>query len=165
MTEHRIGDITITPYDAQRDGEWVKVMVGEIWGGAGDDLMEQQFGVIGERPWREWLSESVLSYLQADGARSFVAERNGEMIGFCSYVIDEDRGLGTVGYNGVAREHQGSGFGSGMLDFVLAQIRAEGMEYAAVIVADNAEHAPARRNYEKHGFCKLSGFQYMVQKL
>jgi len=165
MTEHRIGDITIRPYDAQRHAERVKVMVGEIWGGAGDALMEEQFGVIGGRPWQEWLSESVLSYLQDDGARSFVTERNGEMIGFCSYVIDEDRSLGTVGYNGVARDHQGEGIGSAMLDFVLSEIRAEGMEYAAVIVADNEEHVPARRNYEKHSFRRLSGFQYMVQKL
>ena len=54
---------------------------------------------------------------------------------------------------------------SAMLDFVLSGIRAEGMEYAGVIVADNEEHLPARRNYEKHGFRKLTGYHYMVQKL
>ena len=26
------------------------------------------------------------------------------------------------------------------------------------------EHAPARRNYESHGFQRLTGFHYMVQK-
>ena len=92
---------------------------------------------IRDRPWSEWLAGSVLSYLKADGTRSFVAEHNEEVIGFCSYVIDEARSRGTVGYNGVARDQQGRGIGSAMLDFVLSGIRAEGMEYAGVIVADN----------------------------
>jgi ribosomal protein S18 acetylase RimI-like enzyme len=165
VTEHRIGDITIRPFDAERDAERVKVIVGEIWGGGDDALMEKEFGVIGGRPWCEWLLQSVLSYLQADEARSFVAEQNGDVIGFCSYVIDEARSRCTVGYNGVARNHQGLGIGSTMLDYVLSGIRAEGMEYVGVIVADNEEHLPARRNYEKHGFRRLTGYQYMVRKV
>lgn len=165
MTEHRIGDITIRPFDAERDSERVRVIVGEIWGGGDDALVEKEFGIIGGRPWSEWMSQSVLLYLQGDGTRSFVAERNGDVIGFCSYVIDDARKRGTVGYNGVARNHQGRGIGSAMLDFVMSRIRAEGMEYAAVIVADNEQHAAARRNYEKHGFHRLMGLYYMVQKL
>ncbi len=165
MTEHHIADITIRPFDAERDAERVQVIVGEIWGGGDDALMEKEFGVIGGRPWSEWLSGSVLSYLKADGTRSFVAEQNGDVIGFCSYVIDEARSRGTVGYNGVARDQQGRGIGSAMLDFVLSGIRADGMEYAGVIVADNEEHLPARRNYEKHGFRRLTGYHCMVQKL
>jgi ribosomal protein S18 acetylase RimI-like enzyme len=165
VTEHRIGDITIRPFDAERDSERVRVIVGEIWGGGDDALVEKEFGIIGGRPWSEWMSQSVLLYLQGDGTRSFVAERNGDVIGFCSYVIDDARKRGTVGYNGVARNHQGRGIGSAMLDFVMSRIRAEGMEYAAVIVADNEQHAAARRNYEKHGFHRLMGLYYMVQKL
>ena len=165
MTEHRIGDITIRPFDAQRDAERVRVIVGEIWGGGDDALIEKEFGVIGGKLWSEWLSEAILSYLQADGARSFVAERNGEVVGFCSYTIDDARKRGTVGYNGVARSHQGMGIGSAMLDFVMSGIKAEGMEYAVVLVADNEEHLPALRNYEKHGFRRFAGYHYMVQKL
>ena len=164
MTEHRVGDITIRPFDAERDAERLKVIVGEIWGGGGDALMEKQFGVIGGEHWTEWQARDVLSYLKADGARSFVAEQQGDVIGFCSYVIDEARSRGTVGYNGVALNHQGLGIGSAMLDFVLSRIKAEGMEYAGVIVADNKEHAPARRIYEKYGFSRLLGFHYLVQK-
>jgi len=155
----------IRPFDAERDSERVRVIVGEIWAGGDDALIEREFGLIGGKPWSEWLSRSVLAYLKADGAASFVAERKGEVIGFCSYVIDRERSRGTVGYNGVARNHQGLGIGSAMLDFVMSGIRAAGMEYAVVIVADNQEHAPARHNYHKHGFRRLTGYHYMVQKL
>jgi len=165
MTGDRLADIVIRPFDAERDAERIRVIVAEIWSGSEDALMEKEFGIIGGKPWSEWLSQSVLSYLKADGTRSFVAEHNGQVVGFCSYVIDEARSRGTVGYNGVAHDHQGRGIGSAMLDFVLSGMKAEGMKYAGVIVGDNEEHLPARRNYEKHGFRRLTGYQYMVQKL
>lgn len=165
MTEYRVGDITLRPFDAARDAERIKAMVGEIWSGGTDALIEKKFGVIGGAPWAEWQSRDVLPYLQADGARSFVAEQGGEVVGFCSYVIDEARSRGTVGYNGVAPTHQGLGIGSAMMGFVMSRIKAEGMEYAGVIVADNEEHAPARRVYEKYGFKNILGFHYMIQKL
>ena len=49
MTEQRIGDITIRPFDAERDSEPVEVVVGEIWSGGDDALIEKEFGVIGGR--------------------------------------------------------------------------------------------------------------------
>ena len=165
MTEHHMADITIRPLNMERDAEHVQRIVAEVWGTSEDALMEKEFGVIGGRHWSEWLSESVLSYLKADGARSFVAERKGDVVGFCSYAIDKARSRGTVGYNAVARNFQGLGIGSAMLDFVLSGMRAEGMKYAGVLVGDNEEHAPARRNYEKHGFHRLTGYHSMVQKL
>ena len=165
MTEHRIADITLIPFDPQRHAQTLRAIVAEIWDGSNDALMEKQFGLIGHKPWDEWLSQSILSYLTVAAGRSFVAEKNGDVVGFCSYVIDEARSRGTVGYNGVARNHQGSGIGSAMLDFVLSRIRAEGMEHAVVLVADNQQHIPALRNYEKHGFRRLTGYHEMVQKL
>ena len=165
MTEYQVDEIIIRPYDAQLDAERVKLITSEIWGGGNDALMEKEFGIIGGMPWSEWISQSVLSYFQAEGTRGFVAEKNGEVVGFCSYVIDENRSRGTVGYNGVERNQQGRGIGSAMLDFVLSRMKAEGMEYADVIVADNQEHLPALGNYEKHGFHRLTGSHHLVQKL
>jgi ribosomal protein S18 acetylase RimI-like enzyme len=165
VAEQCAGDITLRPYREEQHAERVKAIVGEIWHGGDDALMEQKYGIIGGRPWGEWMADSVLPYLQAEGARSFVAERDGEVVGFCSYVIDEARSRGTVGYNGVARACQGQRIGTLMLDFVMERIRAEGMKYAGVIVADNEAHAAARRNYEKHGFKTIMGMHYMVQKL
>jgi len=165
MTAHRLPGIEIRSYNPERDAGRIKEIVGEIWGGGDDAPMEKKYGMIGDRPWGEWMADSVLPYIEDEGARSFVAEQDGEVVGFCSYVIDEGRSRGTVGYNGVARDHQGQRISTMMLDFVMERIRAEGMQYAGVIVATNEQHAAARRNYEKHGFEKLMGLQYMVQKL
>ena len=163
--EYLINDITIRPFDAKRDSEPVKIIISQVWSGGDDSLMEKRFGIIGGKPWNEWMARSVLSYLKADGTRSFVAEKNCEIVGFCSYVIDKDRNRGTIGYNAVAPNRQGQGLGSAMMDFIMNAISKEGMQYVAVIVADNEQHAPARRLYEKHGFRNLMGVHYMVQKI
>jgi ribosomal protein S18 acetylase RimI-like enzyme len=160
-----IGAATLRPFESARDTEAVGRIVGQIWHGGSSALMEKRFGRIGGQHWEQWQSKSVLDYLKAEGCHAFVIQEGDEVIGFCSYTLDAQRQLGTVGYNGVASEHQGRKLGSAMMDFVMKQIREAGMLYAAVIVADNPEHAPARRIYEKHGFEPLVGMQYMVQKL
>jgi ribosomal protein S18 acetylase RimI-like enzyme len=160
-----VGAVTLRRYEAPRDAERLAEIVGRIWSGGGDALMEQRFGLIGNRPWGQWQAQSVLDYINAPACRAFVAQESGDVIGFCSYLLDEERRLGTVGYNGIAPEHQGRKLGSAMMRFVMERFHEAGMLYAAVIVADNAEHAPARRVYEKHGFENLLGLHYMVQKL
>lgn len=161
-----IGDVILRPYDPARDADRVAQIVGQIWSGGGDALMEKYYGVIGNQPWGYWQAQSVLGYIKAENCRAFVLEENGQVIGFTSYLIDRGRSLGTVGYNGIAPEHQGRKLGNAMMDYVMKCFHDEGMAYAAVIVADNAQHAPARRVYEKYGFTRnLLGLDYLVQKL
>lgn len=158
-------DLTIRRYDPERDAAWVRSLIPEIWTGAQDAEIEREYGPQGGRPWHEWLADAIVGYLAAEGTRSFVAEVGGERVGFCSYVVDEVRSRGTVGYNGVAKDRQGQRLGVAMMDHVMAAMRAEGLAYAGVLVADNEEHAPARRNYESHGFRRVSGYEYLFQKL
>jgi len=165
MTKTSERDITIRPFEEVRDARRLREIVGEIWAGGSGALMEKQYGVVGGRPWAYWLSNSILEYFRADECRSFVVEKNGEVAAFYSYVIDKARSVGTVGYNGVAKGHQGTGIGSLMMDRVMDGFRSEEMEYATVLVADNEEHVPALRNYEKHGFHRLTGYHELVQKL
>jgi GNAT superfamily N-acetyltransferase len=165
VKERRRADVTIRPFDEKRDVEPVKAITAEIWGGGNNALMEKEYGLIGGKPWGVWTAKAILEYFKLNEVRSFVAEKDGAVVGFCSYAIDSARKLGTVGYNGVAKSCQGMGIGSIMLDFVMSAIRTEGMEYAMVLVADNEEHIPALRNYEKHGFHRLTGYHELVQKL
>jgi len=163
--EYLINNVSIRAFEVDRDAEPVKNIVGQVWSGGDDALMEERFGVIGKKSWKDLMGQSVLTSLKADRTRSFVAEKNCEIVGFSSYSIDTDRNRGTVGYNAVAPSQQGQGLGSAMMDFVMAAIEKEGMLYAAVIVADNEQHAPARRIYEKNGFQNMMELQYMVKKI
>ena len=165
VSSSRATDLTIRPYESDRDAARIREIVGEIWSGGADAILEREYGVSGDRPWCYWQAQDVLGYIGAAGARSFVAELGGAPIGFCSYTVDHARSRATIGYNGVARANQGRGIGTAMMDFVMERIRGEGLEFAIVLVADNEEHIPALRNYERHGFRRFAGYHQMICKL
>lgn len=165
MAEPLIDNVTIRLMRLDADAAQLRPIVQSVWTGSGYALMEQRFGEIGGKPWHEWLWRAIEADLQAEPGRSFVAEADGRIVGFCAYSIEPERSRGTVGYNGVAPAFQGRGLGSAMLRFILARIKDEGMQYAAVVVQDNEQHAPARHMYEKHGFERLAGNHFLVQKL
>ena len=160
-----VGQVELWPYEPPRDAQAISRIVARIWSGGADALMEDRFGPIGGQPWDHWQSQSILNYLAAPNCRAFVAVEWDEVIGFCSYVLEPDRRLGTVGYNGVDPDHQSRKIGSAMMTFVMDQFHKEKMQFAAVIVATNQQHAPARRVYEKHGFEPVMGLEYRVRKL
>lgn len=152
------------PEDAVRIAE----IVGEVWHGGGDALLEARYGQIGAHPWQHVMAESVLSWMQAPNAAAFVVEDTtlkDQVVAFTSLQIDRDRDTGTVGYNAVARSHQGQRIGHLMMDHIMNRIRESSVGHAAVMVADNDDHAPARRVYEKHGFETVYSLRYMFRKL
>ncbi|PQA86567.1 N-acetyltransferase [Marinicaulis flavus] len=97
---------------------------------------------------------ALLDSLCAPGAASevYVAERKGEVAGFCSVTLDRDAGLGEIGLNAVHPGHQGAGLGAAMYAFALDRMKEAGMKAASVGTGGDASHAPARRAYEKAGF-------------
>ena len=152
------------PADAPRLTE----IIGAIWEGGGDAIVEKQYGQIGHAPWQQYQSEAVLQWIQAPGASAYAVidtEAGGQIVGFCSFMVQRERDTATVGYNGVAPSHQGRGIGSLMMGYIMERIRESGVGYAGVIVADNDAHAPARRVYEKAGFETVYSLRYMFQKL
>ena len=121
---------------------------------------------------RDW-GEELFEFLCANGANGaerikanvgrhlaehpewiFVVEKGegGEVVAFIQDLIDEERGLGTLGLNAVASAYQGRGIGTMMYDFVLDRFREAGLKYARVRTGLNEAQAGARRAYEKAGF-------------
>lgn len=155
----------IRPIDLATDSQRVCEIISQIWHGGGPALVEAKYGQVGGKPWQLWMSQMVIDDFKSPHWNAFVVEHDGIITGFCSYSIDRQRSRGTVGFNGVAAECQGKGLGSAMLTFVMDKIRSSGVTFAAVVVADNEAHAPARRVYEKHGFEKITGNHFLLQKL
>ena len=159
---------SIRPARLPADASRITDIVGAVWKGGGDALVEAQYGQIGNAPWQHYQSKAVLDWIQSPTAQAYVVvdtEREGEIVAFCSFQIDRDRDTATVGYNAFFPTHQGRGIGGLMMNYVMDRIRESGVGYAGVIVADNDEHIPARRVYEKAGFQTVYGLRYMFQKL
>ncbi len=98
-------------------------------------------------------SEYLASLLAPDsGWEMYVAEREGVIVGFVSFQLDHSTLIGEIGLNAVHPDWAGTGIGTTMYEFALADMRAAGMRVATVSTGGDPSHAPARRAYEKVGF-------------
>jgi len=133
-----------------KDMDAVLDMTKECWSGFSfDQKIESLFGRRG-RAWWEIKRESIKAFLEAHPEWCFVAEINGEIVGYATYSVDRDRKVGHVLNNAVHPKWRGRGVGSALHERVLEELRNEGMDIA--ILVTSVHNVPARRMYESHGF-------------
>ena len=137
-----------------------------IWNIGVDNTKERVYGFkVGGKTWQENKTQTLQNQMRAHPGDWFVSVLNDRVIGFCSLTVDEKTGIGEVGHNGVHPDHQGKGYGSNQLRFVLRKLREAGMRIAEVWTVMNNGHAPARRMYESAGFQTLSESRLYYRKL
>ena len=116
--------------------------------------------------YRKMLGEEIYSFvfadrinLKAENVRRgvldtehcIIAECEGEVCGFCTFVINEN-GVGTIKSNAVSSKRRGRGIAGMMYGRVMEIMRAEGCRAVEVHTGLDDAHAPARKAYEKAGF-------------
>lgn len=94
----------------------------------------------------------------------YVALAENEVAGFISYRVEKDKAVGEILANAVDEKFRGLGIGGKMYEFVLSEMKREGVKYAVVNTGLDEGHAPARRAYEKIGFKKnLPSVKYYME--
>lgn len=86
------------------------------------------------------------------GSMVYVAERNGEVVGFVTFYPNPVPGVYEMGNNAVRPDFQGRGIGQMMYERVFEKLRELGVHSVKVLTGGDPSHAPARRAYEKAGF-------------
>lgn len=95
------------------------------------------------------------------GTVVWVAEQDGEVVGFITADMNPRTRVGEIGNNAVDPDHHHKGIGTIMYEYVLDRMREAGMSCATVRTGADESHAPARRAYEKAGFSRsLPSVQY-----
>lgn len=112
--------------------------------------------------WQEEKAGQVSRACNPDsGVTVCVAEREGQIVGFITFLADYASGIGEIGNNAVHPDFQGQGIGARMYEHALDQLKAGGMRFAKVGTGLDPAHAPARRAYEKVGFSiQLASVEY-----
>ena len=82
----------------------------------------------------------------------YVCEVEGTIVGFVTFYLDRDSGIGTIGNNAVDPECGLKGIGQQLYAATLLRFREEGLSFAKVGTGLDDAHAPARRAYERAGF-------------
>jgi len=111
--------------------------------------------------WREDQRLAVMEVCASQETRVWVAEVNGEPVGFVSTgVFDSERSMGEISMLAVDPDHQSGGIGTALTEFALDRLKEAGMRVALVETGGDPGHAPARRTYERAGFTLLPIARY-----
>jgi ribosomal protein S18 acetylase RimI-like enzyme len=127
--------------------------------------LEQELGpaVFGRLhpDWRDDQRRAVEQACASRGTRVWVAEVEGEVVGFVATgIFDPERGMGEISMLAVDPDHQSGGIGTALTEFAIDSLRNAGMRVAMVETGGDPGHAPARRTYERAGFALLPIARY-----
>ena len=84
----------------------------------------------------------------------FVAERDGEPVGYISCHLNHDQSEGSIGLVGVAESARGQRIGNQLIDHALNWFHEQGM--ARVTVVTQGSNVKAQRLYQRQGFMTQS---------
>jgi ribosomal protein S18 acetylase RimI-like enzyme len=116
------------------------------------DMQRAALGQVVEEHLPEKTGDNVRAFCEAHPDNVWVTESAGQVVGFITFDICEERGCGEIGYNAVDPAHTRRGIGTMQCEKVLQLFRQAGLRYATVTTNHDDGHASARRMYEKVGF-------------
>lgn len=97
-----------------------------------DHNIERQFGRIGDRDWKWRKGRHIEQDVQRDPQGTFVAELDGEIIGYISTWIDEEAGMGNIPNLAVRAGQRGRGLGRQLIEHALEHFRRHGIRFARI---------------------------------
>ncbi len=106
------------------------------------------------------MEDDIVRGCKDAGITTWVAERNGQVIGFAAYKLDDKSRTGEVELLSVAPDQQNQGIGTELNTFALRKMKEGGMRLAVVGTGGDDGHAAARRSYEKVGYVALPLVRY-----
>jgi GNAT superfamily N-acetyltransferase len=122
----------------------------------GDEIFQRLYG----DDWRRQQRQDVEKVLDDEEMNVWVAEVDGDVVGFVAAVLKIDSGMGEVYMLAVDPEVQNHGLGTQLTDVATDWIREAGFSLALVSTGGDVGHAPARRTYEKAGYIPVPSVNY-----
>jgi len=158
-----MGEVTVRKY-SKRDREKILRITEESFRDTClDSNMEKHFGRIADTTWQERKREGIDYDLRRNPDHVFVAEADGEVVGYACTRVYQDHLTGHVANMAVANDFQGRGAGKLLLHAALEHFRAEGMRYARIeTLADNVK---GQRLYPAFGFKEVGRQIYYLREL
>lgn len=105
--------------------------------------------------WRRSQADEVRAALADDATNAWVAELDGQVIGFAAARRHGDAELGEIWMLAVDPDWQRAGVGTSLTETALRWLRASGCKVAMVETGGDPGHAAARRVYAGIGFRPL----------
>jgi len=128
-----------------------------------DHGIEEQFGTIKGHDWRWRKSRHIEVDVARDAAGVFVAEEDGQVVGYVTTWKDAEAGIGNIPNLAVAASHRNRGLGRTLLEHALAHFRSAGLTHAKIETL--AQNAIGNHLYPSLGFVEVARQVHFVAKL
>jgi ribosomal protein S18 acetylase RimI-like enzyme len=153
----------IRPYQPS-DLEYLKRLTTDGFVGVSiDHGIEDRFGVINGHDWRWRKARHIDDDVARDPAGVFVAEENGQIVGYITTWQDREAGIGHIPNLAVAASHRNQGLGRALIEHALNHFRAAGLSHAKIETL--AQNAVGNHLYPSLGFVEVARQVHFVVKL
>ena len=119
-----------------------------------DEVIEQRFGPLRPLSWQTIKSTAVGAEVREQAATCFVAELDGQVIGYITTAVSQQTSTGRIPNIGVARGYRGLGLGTQLIEYALAYFRQQGLRLARIETL--AQNSVGDYLYRKLGFQEIA---------
>lgn len=155
--------IQIRPYQDEDLDDLIELSI-LAWApifGSFEQILGPQLDTLLHPDWKAIQKDAVKQTVtKSEEIKTWVAEVEGDAVGFVSYQCDDERKRGEIALLAVHPDYQEMGIGTELNKLALFMMTIAGMEIAIVETGGDPSHAPARRAYEKAGFTRFPIARY-----
>ncbi len=139
----------------EADREGLKEITSAAFDGVSTDQnIERRYGRIRGHDWRWHKARHIDQDIAAHAAGIFVAELEGQVVGYVTTRVNAEAGQGTIAHLAVLPEHHKKGIGRALIDAALAHFREAGLDL--VRIGTMEQNVVASRFYPRLGFREVA---------
>lgn len=112
--------------------ELIRITLEAFDGIALDQKVEDCLGMLNGRDWRWRKTRHIEEDAAANPAGVFVAEEDGQIVGYITTLLDRGAGKGRIPNLAITSSARGQGLGRQLIEHALDYFRREGMAYAMI---------------------------------
>ena len=131
-----------------------KLTVEAFHGTSIDQNIEKRFGLIHDHDWQWRKARQIDADAAANPTGLFVAEEDGQIIGFVTTRVDPEAGIGLISHLVVAAGRRGQGLGKQLIHYALHYFRSLGLTHAKIDTLD--QNATGQHLFPACGFTEVA---------
>lgn len=128
-----------------------------------DHAIEQRYGLVDGMDWRSRKVRHIDDDISADADGIFVAEADGQVIGYITARVDAETKIAGIPNLGVRPEYRGRGLGRTLIETAIRYAEESGMHY--IRIETLAHNAVGQHLYPSCGFEEVARQIHYVRPL
>lgn len=155
--------MTIRPFRPEDLSRVQQITVDSFEGVSIDRNIEREFGPVAGRDWKARKARDVTTDCEVQPEGVFLAEADGEVVGYITTRLDRFTGIGRIPNLAVDARVRGTGIGSTLIEHAVAWMREQGMAMAKIETLVQNERGQAL--YPRFGFREVARQIHYVMPL